>query len=216
MPGWRRSRPNLLRNSKFLAPKTGQHTPKAASPAPPGSSLNEVATPSTITPTPSTQHRITLTESPGGVIGDATFESNPTSQPRPISATTAAHTQAIDAGSIQAQSLWSRAINSNELSSQRKTLEDIGVGADSRETASAIKSKMGEILRAKGEQWKVKFRGEEVMLRDVGMKILHWVDKFKQVGDIIVQYDPAHAALPWAGFRFLLQVGLNCGTFLCC
>jgi hypothetical protein len=29
---------------------------------------------------------------------------------------------------------------------------------------------------------------------------------FKQVGDVAVQYDPAHAALPWAGIRFLLQV----------
>ena len=52
----------------------------------------------------------------------------------------------------------------------------------------------------------MKLRGEEIVLRDVGMKILHWVDMFKQIGDIIVQYDPVHAALPWAGFRFLLQV----------
>ena len=44
------------------------------------------------------------------------------------------------------------------------------------------------------------------MLRDVGMKILWWVYTFKEIGDIIVQNDPAHAALPWAGFRFLLQV----------
>jgi hypothetical protein len=32
------------------------------------------------------------------------------------------------------------------------------------------------------------------------------VDTFKQIGDVAVQYDPAHAALPWAGIRFLLQV----------
>ena len=216
MPGGRPSRRDWLRNLKFLAPKTGRETPKAASPTPFGSSPNEASTPSSTTPTPSTQHLITLTESPGGVIGDATFESNSTSQPGPTSATAAAHTRAEAAGSIEAQSLWSRAINSNELSSQRKTLQDIGVGVDSREAASAVKSKMDEILKAKGEQWKVKFRGEEVMLRDVGTKILHWVDRFKQVGDIIVQYDPAHAALPWAGFRFLLQVGLNCGIMLCC
>ena len=43
-------------------------------------------------------------------------------------------------------------------------------------------------------------------MRDVGLNILNWIDKFKQVGDIIVQYDPVHAALPWAGFRFLLMV----------
>ena len=71
----------------------------------------------------------------------------------------------------------------------------------------AVRSIMDGVLsKKKGEFWKVKLRGEEIVLRDVGMKILHWVDMFKQIGDIIVQYDPVHAALPWAGFRFLLQV----------
>ena len=118
------------------------------------------------------------------------------------------------AGSIQGQSLWGKAINSNELSPwERKTLADTDTGIDGRETASAvdaIRSIMNGILKKKkGELWKVKFRGEEVVLRDVGMKILRWVDTFKRIGDIIAQYDPLHAALPWAGFRFLLQVGLK-------
>ena len=103
------------------------------------------------------------------------------------------------AGNIQAQSLWSRATNSDGLSSQeRKTLADIGFRADSREMASAVRSMTAEILSEK--------KGE---LRDVGMKILRWIDKFTQIGDTIVQFDPVHAALPWAGFRFLLQVDLS-------
>ncbi|KAI5460114.1 hypothetical protein BGZ63DRAFT_406059 [Mariannaea sp. PMI_226] len=36
-------------------------------------------------------------------------------------------------------------------------------------------------------------------------KIVSWLNKFKEIGDIAVQYDPIHAALPWAGVRFLLQ-----------
>jgi len=60
----------------------------------------------------------------------------------------------------------------------------------------------------KGKDWKIQFGGEEIVMRDVGMKILRWLDRFKQIGDIIVQYDPGHAALPWAGFRFLLKVKL--------
>ena len=107
------------------------------------------------------------------------------------------------AGTIQAQSLWSRAINSDELSSQeRKTL--VGFGVDSREMASAVRPMTDEILNErKGKLWKVKFRegDPEVVLQDVGVKILRWVDKFKQIGDTIVQFDPVHAALPWAGFR---------------
>jgi len=55
--------------------------------------------------------------------------------------------------------------------------------------------------------WKYKNRnGENVVLRDLFEKMAKWVNKFKEVGDVAVQYDPAHAALPWAGVRFLLQV----------
>ena len=45
-----------------------------------------------------------------------------------------------------------------------------------------------------------------MVLRDVADKVLVWIDKFKQIGDIVIQYDPVHAALPWAGVRFLLDV----------
>ena len=47
---------------------------------------------------------------------------------------------------------------------------------------------------------------ETVVLRDLFSKIVVWIDRFKTIGDIVVQYDPVHAALPWAGVRFLLQV----------
>jgi len=54
--------------------------------------------------------------------------------------------------------------------------------------------------------WKVTWGGDVIVLQDIALKIIQWVDKFKQIGDIVVQYDPGHAALPWAVFRFLLQV----------
>jgi hypothetical protein len=44
---------------------------------------------------------------------------------------------------------------------------------------------------------------------DLFGNILKWIDLFKQTGDTAVQYDPVHAALPWAGVWFLLQV---CGS----
>ena len=47
--------------------------------------------------------------------------------------------------------------------------------------------------------------GEKVIFVDLFGKIIKWIDLFKQVGDTAVQYDPVHAALPWAGVRFLLQ-----------
>lgn len=45
-----------------------------------------------------------------------------------------------------------------------------------------------------------------LILRDHAERIVNWLHKFKEVGDIAVQYDPVHAALPWAGVRFLRQV----------
>lgn len=59
-------------------------------------------------------------------------------------------------------------------------------------------------------RWKYhRKNGDKVILRDVLEKIVAWVDKFKQIGDTIVQYDPTHAALPWAAVRFFLQVSLS-------
>ena len=66
----------------------------------------------------------------------------------------------------------------------------------------------GILKEKKGKEWKINFRGEDIVLGHVGMKILHWLDGFKEIGDIIVQFDPVHSALPWAGFRFLLKVEL--------
>jgi hypothetical protein len=57
------------------------------------------------------------------------------------------------------------------------------------------------------KRWKyTKRNGEVVILRDVFEDIMKWVSKFKAVGDMAVQYGPAHAALPWAGVRLLLQL----------
>ena len=54
--------------------------------------------------------------------------------------------------------------------------------------------------------WKFTWKGEEVILRDVADKVLWWIQKFRDIGDILVQYDPVHSAIPWAGVRFILQV----------
>lgn len=56
------------------------------------------------------------------------------------------------------------------------------------------------------KRWKYKTKDGEVVIRDKLEKVVKWVDKFKGVGDVAVQYDPAHASLAWAGVRFVLQV----------
>jgi hypothetical protein len=54
--------------------------------------------------------------------------------------------------------------------------------------------------------WTVKFGKIEIDVREKLIKIVGWLDKFKAIGDYAVNADPAHAAAPWAVFRFVLQV----------
>ncbi|KAI8297340.1 hypothetical protein K4K59_003517 [Colletotrichum sp. SAR11_240] len=42
-------------------------------------------------------------------------------------------------------------------------------------------------------------------LRPVFENMIKWIDKFKGIGDVVSSFDPVHAALPWAAFRFVLQ-----------
>lgn len=57
-------------------------------------------------------------------------------------------------------------------------------------------------------RWKFELNGQQIILRDIAEKIIIWIDRFKEIGDIAVNFDPVHASLPWAGIRFLLEVEL--------
>ncbi|PVI02012.1 hypothetical protein DM02DRAFT_316596 [Periconia macrospinosa] len=60
------------------------------------------------------------------------------------------------------------------------------------------------------KQWRVKAPGgKTIILRDVVEKMAGWINRFKEVGTVAVQYDPLHGALPWAAFVFLLNVTLG-------
>ena len=103
-------------------------------------------------------------------------------------------------------SLWARALDS--LSEKdRNTLgtNETGSNLDIEELVQAVREKREMCLE---NQWGFEFRGRSINLRYQADKIISWLAKFKEVGDIAIQQDPSHAALPWAGIRFLLQVGL--------
>lgn len=69
---------------------------------------------------------------------------------------------------------------------------------------------MAKRQTAMEKRWKyTKRNGDIIILRDVFEKIIVWVNKFKEVGDVIVQYDPTHASLPWVAIRILLQIMVN-------
>ncbi|KAN0072796.1 hypothetical protein V8E54_008910 [Elaphomyces granulatus] len=83
-------------------------------------------------------------------------------------------------------------------SEKRAILQDVvNLAADKKE----------QCLR---KRWTIKKQnGDTLILRDLFEKIVVWVQKFKEVGDAAVQYDPAHASLPWAGVRLVLQIAIN-------
>ena len=60
------------------------------------------------------------------------------------------------------------------------------------------------------KQWSIPGgTGNTMKIRDIFAKITKWIEKFIEVGDVAVQYDPGHASLPWAAVRFVLKVGHN-------
>jgi hypothetical protein len=64
------------------------------------------------------------------------------------------------------------------------------------------------------KRWNFRFKDHTVRLQDTADKVIVWLDKFKEVGDIAANVDPMHAGLPWAGIRFLLQVWSTMGPLL--
>lgn len=105
-------------------------------------------------------------------------------------------------------SLWDQAFDhlSKDIK-QQLNFDSLNASVAPSEILSLVQRKKDECVR---KRWKyIRSNGEEVILRDTFERMVGWIEKFKAVGDIAVQYDTAHAALPWAAVRFLLQV---CGT----
>ena len=58
-------------------------------------------------------------------------------------------------------------------------------------------------------EWKLDRSDGTVSVRELFGKMVAWINKFKEVGDIAIQYDPVHAALPWAAVRLVLEAVVN-------
>jgi hypothetical protein len=58
----------------------------------------------------------------------------------------------------------------------------------------------------KANRWSYERNGKKVVILDVWAKVTKWINSVISIVDVAVQYDPAHAALPWAGIRLVLQV----------
>ncbi|KAL8657729.1 MAG: hypothetical protein Q9226_001628 [Calogaya cf. arnoldii] len=105
-------------------------------------------------------------------------------------------------------SLWDRAVNS--LTDEDKQSIDF-----SRTDKPSILTDVLQAAESKKQlcmqkRWKYKKKnGDVIIIRDLCEKAIKWVHKFKEIGDIAVQYDPSYASLPWAAIRFFLQLSVN-------
>ena len=94
----------------------------------------------------------------------------------------------------------------DQLSPEDRQYVDFEKSATLTNLLEAAKEKRALCIK---KCWKyTKKNGEKVILRDLMEKVVAWVEKFVQIGDIAINYDPVHAALPWAGVRFFLRVGV--------
>ena len=75
------------------------------------------------------------------------------------------------------------------------------------EVGATVQQKMDECM---SKRWEfTKSNGQKVVLWKVLERVMKWVNRFKEIGDVAIQYDPGHAALPWAAVRFVLQASVS-------
>jgi ankyrin repeat domain-containing protein 50 len=170
----------------------------------PGSTIAPLATTGVPTSIPSTDGP-QLPNQPIGIIGAS---SPPTRQPN---SAVSSHQSVADAYS---KDLWSKALQRLSEQDRASILGLMPPPVGDTDSGTALLDELCGLALKKKEKcdekgWKLNFNGQQVILRDVALKIIFWLQKFKEVGDIAANFDPVHAALPWAAFRFLLQVLFN-------
>ena len=129
---------------------------------------------------------------------------NSTEEAKPIKASSSAGAQDKD---VQ-NNLWNFALQ--KLSSKEKeAIQQINLDPKLEiveQLRDVVQQKREECLK---KRWKFNLQGQEIILRDLAEKIIVGLNKFKEIGDVVVNFNPVHAALPWAGVRFLLQVRMD-------
>ena len=103
--------------------------------------------------------------------------------------------------------LWAEAAGLTRGDTSGMSHSSTGNHVTIEDVQAAIQNKLDECTR---KRWKyTRSDGKLVVLWDVLKKIVGWVNKVKEIGDVAIQYDPGHAALPWAAIRFLLQASVS-------
>ncbi|KAK8876902.1 ankyrin 1 [Apiospora arundinis] len=109
---------------------------------------------------------------------------------------------------LPAPTLWDKAFGSLDVALRDKLTANKIRERDILGAVLQLVSKQREESRSKQWQFK-KPNGDTIIVRHVLGKIALWIKSIQSVGDVAVSFDPVHAALPWAAFRFLLQAAVS-------
>ncbi|KAH8847125.1 hypothetical protein MCOR23_011399 [Pyricularia oryzae] len=109
-----------------------------------------------------------------------------------------------------APGLWDQAF-CGLADDDRKELESLKSDdnhMDPSEIARIAQRKRDECVK---KQWNLYTNkaGDQVKVRDLLSSVVNWLNRFKEVCDAAVQFDPVHAALPWAVVRGLLMIAVS-------
>jgi hypothetical protein len=106
--------------------------------------------------------------------------------------------------------LWDEALQTLPEEDRSLYSQILAKGTGHRDVLEdVLNSTLSKKEECKKKRWKVVIKGKTIILRDLLEKMAGWVNKFIAVGDSVVQYDPGHAALPWAAIRFILTATIS-------
>jgi hypothetical protein len=126
--------------------------------------------------------------------------------PGPLQGPNSGQIKAVTTG----RSLWQKALNT--LSKADK--QAINMATQASADRLALLDEILHLAQSKREQcllkrWTVSVRDRTIIVRDLMEKTIVGVNRFKEVVNQAVSYDPHHTALPWAAIRFFLQSTVN-------
>lgn len=106
--------------------------------------------------------------------------------------------------------LWDRACRLLEKNDQ-DILASIRSSQDAPASFSSGVTELVELTKKKQEEcekkfWTITIKGHKIILRDCAAKVIFWLDRFKEVGDVAINFNPVSVSLPWAALRFILKV----------
>ncbi|KAH7241207.1 ankyrin repeat-containing domain protein [Fusarium tricinctum] len=109
------------------------------------------------------------------------------------------HPSGLASLQIKTPNLWEKAFN--QLSDDDRALLKLDKNQKHLEPSQVVDMVEEKKKECDKSQWVIctNDKGEKVKVRDKLTQVSEWIEQFIQVGDVAVQFDPGHAALPWAG-----------------